>query len=209
MTSKTFNLSCDVAVRCMIGDITQCHGDIVVNAVNQWLIPGGGVDGAIRDAARGQYRNQVGKPIIGLKQPDDFERACDLIGYVPYGHVAKVPLFKQSTDLDFKDVYLFSAPPYEKSRVGQCSRLTREAYEQAFMIAEKDGRESIYFPAIGTGVYNVPVVKAAEWAVDAIEDFQESFKSIKLINFVLYDIASHYIYRGVLEDTLQSGGGNE
>jgi O-acetyl-ADP-ribose deacetylase (regulator of RNase III) len=208
MTSKTFNLSCGVAVRCSIGDITQCHGDVVVNAVNQWLVPGGGVDGAIRSAASDNYHTSIGKPIVGLKQTDTFHVACEKIGYVPYGRVVKVPV-PQGASLSFKDVYLFSAPPYEKSRVGQCSRLTREAYEQSFMIAENDGRESIFFPAIGTGVYNVPVVKAVEWAIDAIEDFQESFKSVKLINFVLFDIASLYIYRGVFEDTLQSGGGNE
>lgn len=190
------------------GDITMFAGDCVVNACNQWLVPGGGVDGALRDASKSVHIATSWRkgekweyPISQDNGQNTLEKQCNAIGYLPYGYVARLDV-PQDSNLAFKHMLMLSAPPFERSRPEQCARLTREAYLQAFSIAENVGAKNIYIPAVGTGVYNVPVVQAAQWAVDSLQAHE--WASIKHVHFVLYDLIAFHVYNSVFSLALES-----
>lgn len=132
-------------------DITKMRVDAIVNAANTDLRMGGGVCGAIFNAA-GQTK---------LKE------ACNKVSPIKTGGAAITPGFK----LPAKYVIHAAGPIYHQWNAEENEKLLRSAYTESLKLAAKNGCGSIAFPLISSGIYGYPKEEALQIAVAAIKDF--------------------------------------
>ncbi|MEM1936668.1 MAG: macro domain-containing protein [Candidatus Caldarchaeum sp.] len=151
-------------VVCIVGDITECDVDAVVNAANQFLKMGGGVAGAIL---------RKGGPSI--------QRECDLVGYCPVGGA----VITGAGGLKARHVIHAVGP---RMGEGEEDRKLRDAVLNSLMLADLYNLKSIAFPAISTGAFGYPVERAAKAIVEAVADYlAKENTSLERVLFVLYD----------------------
>ena len=157
-------------------DITTLDVDVIVNAANSRLIPGGGVDGAINKAAG---------PELG--------KAMMAIGRCPTGHAAITPGFK----LKARHVVHTVAPVFSQHNESDVWRLLGDCYRNSLKIAAEYGARSIAFPSLGTGVYGIPISRACVVAIAAAVS-DEAFEKIV---FCCFSAGDAEIYRAELSRT--------
>lgn len=133
-------------LRAILGDITALDMEAIVNAANTGLVPGSGVDGAIRRAAG-----------------PDLTRATSAIGACPTGEAVIMPGFA----LKAKWVIHTAAPIYRDHSEAEVVRLLTNCYRNALALADWKGIATIAFPALGTGIYGVPMALACPVAIAA------------------------------------------
>lgn len=127
----------------LTGDITRLDVDAIVNAANESLLGGGGVDGAIHRAAGPQLLAH-----------------CRGLGGCPTGEARITPGFR----LPARHVIHTVGPVWHGGRNGEPGQLAA-SYRHCFRLAREHGLRSIAFPAISCGVYGYPREAAAMIAV--------------------------------------------
>ncbi|NJL92812.1 MAG: O-acetyl-ADP-ribose deacetylase [Anaerolineae bacterium] len=160
------------------GDITQQTTDAIVNAANQHLAGGGGVDGAIHRAAG----------LIPL------QLACRRIGHCPPGQAVITPGFKLQARY-----IIHAVGPIYQSGSEEPPRLLASAHRSSLELAVAHELTSIAFPAISTGIYGYPMAEAATIALQAARDFALRDSRLALIRFVLFDAAALATFSRALE----------
>ena len=160
-------------------DITTLSCDVVVNAANTKLLPGGGVCGAIFKAA-------------GFLQ---LALACRKIGSCAVGSAVMTQGFK----LKAKAIIHTVGPVYGKDPANQ-DRLLGDCYRNSLRLAAENGFESIAFPLISSGIYGYPKDKALNIATNAIKGFLQKSETDMQVFLVVYDKASFEISRTLYED---------
>jgi O-acetyl-ADP-ribose deacetylase (regulator of RNase III) len=155
------------------GDITEEAVDAIVNAANQSLLGGGGVDGAIHRAAG----------------PELLE-ACRPLGGCPTGDAKATPGF----NLAAAHVIHAVGPRYRGGDKGEPEQLA-SAYRRALEIADEIGARSVAFPAISTGIYGYPLDEATEIAVRTVT---ETPTQVELVRFVCFDDRTCAAYERVI-----------
>jgi O-acetyl-ADP-ribose deacetylase (regulator of RNase III) len=150
------------------GDITHQEVDAIVNAANQWLAGGGGVDGAIHDA---------GGPAIMQELKRKYAAGCSTGDAVATG----------AGKLRAKYVMHAVGPVYYPNQQERCAQQLRQAYWNSFRLAAEQGCRSIALPSISTGVFHYPIADAARIALRTARDFLEAGSPIKLARWVLCD----------------------
>jgi O-acetyl-ADP-ribose deacetylase (regulator of RNase III) len=159
-------------LRAVQGDITRLSVDAIVNAANDALIPGGGVDGAI---------NRAAGPHLG--------EAMRAIGGCPTGEARITPAF----GLSAKYVIHAVGPIWRGGDRGE-AELLASAYRSALLLARDHGCRTVAFPAISTGVYGYPAAEATRVAVDTCRAFVTEPGSIDVVHFVCFSEAMLALY---------------
>ena len=155
------------------GDITTLRVDAVVNAANNRLAGGSGVDGAIHRAA-------------GAEQ---LQAACRSIGYCETGQAVVTPGFR----LPAKFI-IHTVGPVWQGGTRHEPELLRSCYSACLTLAVENGVRSIAFPAISCGVFGYPKVDAVAIAVDEVERCLEAFVVIDRVIFACFDQEMRDLY---------------
>ncbi len=160
------------------GDITKLEVDAIVNAANNSLRGGGGVDGAIHRAAGPQLLAE-----------------CKQVGGCLTGHAKKT----RGYNLPIKWV-IHTVGPVWRGGSNNEDDLLASCYRNSLALAAELGVETIAFPSISTGVYGFPVDRAAQIAVREIVDFLKSNLSIKQVLMVAFDAQTYQAYKEALSE---------
>ncbi|WP_297090414.1 O-acetyl-ADP-ribose deacetylase [uncultured Draconibacterium sp.] len=159
------------------GDITKLKVDAIVNAANQTLLGGGGVDGAIHRAAGPELLNEC-KTLNGCKTGQ-----------------AKIT---QGYKLPAKHVIHTVGPVYKGGRFQEAEKLTA-CYESCLQLAAQHKIKSIAFPNISTGIYGYPKNDAAKIATTVVKQFFAVPSSIEKLIFCVFDEENYTIYKELLK----------
>ena len=163
-----------VRVEVIQGDITQQKTDAIVNAANESLLGGGGVDGAIHRAA--------GPELLA---------ECRMLGGCLTGQ-AKIT---KGYRLPAKWV-IHTVGPIWRGGTQSEAELLAGSYRKCLELAAVTGIKTIAFPSISTGAYGFPVQRASEIALNEIQTFLSENHFIEKVTMVCFDTKTLQAYQG-------------
>lgn len=168
------------AITILRGDITQQHVDAIVNAANNSLLGGGGVDGAIHQAAG-----------PGLLEE------CRTLGGCATGS-AKIT---KGYNLAAGWIIHAVGPVWQGGRYGE-DRLLAGCYQNSFALCREHKIRSIAFPSISTGAYGYPVDRASRIALHEMNEALRSPSPPDSIVVVCFDNHTYQTYLKASEEIL-------
>jgi O-acetyl-ADP-ribose deacetylase len=163
-----------VRIEAVQGDITRQTTDAVVNAANEALAGGGGVDGAIHRAAGA----------------DDLQRACAELGGCVTGDAKATSGFA----LPARWIIHAVGPRWRGGTKGE-AELLASCYRRSLEVADELGAKSVAFPAISAGIYGYPARRAAEVAIETI---RSAATRVELVRLVAFDRQTLLLYEELL-----------
>jgi O-acetyl-ADP-ribose deacetylase len=171
-------LEADMAciVEAITGDITKLDIDVIVNAANEALRGGGGVDGAIHHAA--------GPELLA---------ECRAIGFCPTGEARITRGYR----LKARHVIHTVGPVWQAGEARE-DTLLASCYRASLALAVENGLRSIAFPAISTGIYGFPKPRAAAIAVAETRRFLGGDARLERVVFVGFDAETLSLYLSAL-----------
>lgn len=166
------DVSPDERIEVVEGDITRIRADAIVNAANEALLGGGGVDGAIH--------REAGPELL---------RECEALGGCETGQ-AKIT---RGYRLPARHVIHTVGPAWRGGGHGEAEVLA-SCYRSSLALAVQHGLRTVVFPAISCGIYAYPVEQAARIAVREVRDFLARDSSLDKVYLVCYGQEIHEAY---------------
>ena len=163
------------------GDITKLKIDAIVNAANNGLFGGGGVDGAIHRAGG-----------------EKIDEECKVIREKQGGCKTGEAVITTGGNLEANYV-IHTVGPVWNGEKNRPEEFLSNCYKNSLALAVENNIETIAFPCISTGVYGFPKDLAAETAVSTIIDFLKDNMIIKKIILVCFEEESFKIYKKLLD----------
>lgn len=163
-----------------LGDITKVEVDAIVNAANETLLGGGGVDGAIHEAA--------GPSLL---------EECKTLGGCRTGE-AKIT---KGYNLPAKNVIHTVGPIYDTDK--NVEKLLSNCYTNSLKLIVENNLNSIAFPGISTGVYGYPKEDAARIAIESVLSFIKNNKEDIKVIFVSFSQGDFNIYKKLFEESMK------
>lgn len=155
------------------GDITKLEVDAIVNAANESLLGGGGVDGAIHRAAGAQLLEE-----------------CRELGGCPTGEAR----LTNGYNLPARHVVHTVGPVWHGGDRNE-ENLLASCYRNSLLLATEHKLKSIAFPSISTGVYRFPIDKASRIALSVIMDFLSSEENSPRVVITCFSSEDLDVYR--------------
>jgi O-acetyl-ADP-ribose deacetylase len=158
-------------IKVVQGDITKLDVDAIVNAANEWMLGGGGVDGAIHRAA--------GPELLA---------ACREVPELRPG--VRCPTGEARITSGFRltaRYVIHTVGPIWRGGTHNEPQLLRQCYLNSLRIAVEAGLRTIAFPAISCGAYGYPLEAAANVAVDTISDFLTDNQSLDMVCLIAFE----------------------
>lgn len=154
-----------MGLRIVKGDIRESSCQAIVNAANTDLLMGGGVCGAIYNAA-------------GVDELKDF-----LAGKGPVATAE--PVLSPGFDLEADYIIHVAGPIYDPNKREESQRLLKAAYTNTLDLAKENGISSIAFPLISAGIYGYPKEEALDIARETIGEFLK--ENPMDVDLIIYD----------------------
>jgi O-acetyl-ADP-ribose deacetylase (regulator of RNase III) len=166
-------------IKTIKGDITKVTDvQAIVNAANNSLLGGGGVDGAIHRAA--------GPELLA---------ECRTLHGCETGEAKITKAYKLPCDY-----VIHTAGPIWNGGRNREEELLANCYFNSMNLAMDNGIRSIAFPSISTGVYSFPVELAAKIAVSTVNRFlQDNLDCFDLVEWVLFDAHTKEVYKAEVD----------
>lgn len=155
----------NIRIKIHTGDITELKVGAIVNAANESLLGGGGVDGAIHRAA--------GPSLL---------RECRKIGGCPTGQARITNAYNLPAGR-----VIHTVGPVWRGGVADEGNLLASCYRNSLDLASNEGITTIAFPSISTGVYGFPKAPAATIAVNTVYTYLEKTAKIDKVIFCCFD----------------------
>lgn len=175
-----------IKIEIVNGDITKIPVDAIVNAANESLLGGGGVNGAIHRAA--------GPQLLA---------ACRNLKGCETGHAKHTPAY----DLPAKWVIHTVGPRYSPTTADEDEDSLSSCYQESIKLANELGAKSMSFPAISTGVFGYPLLDATRVAFRTcvVHPFnRKSTVQLKIV-FVCFDKKTEAVYQREFENLTTKG----
>jgi O-acetyl-ADP-ribose deacetylase (regulator of RNase III) len=165
-------------IEIIMGDITKLMVDAIVNAANNSLLGGGGVDGAIHRAAG-----------------PDLLTECEALNGCETGK-AKITC---GYNLPAKWV-IHTVGPIWRGGKNKEDYLLACCYANSMKLAVENNIESLAFPSISTGAYGFPVKRASKIAINEIRKFVSGNEKLKKVVIVCFDAVTYSLYIEAAKD---------
>jgi O-acetyl-ADP-ribose deacetylase (regulator of RNase III) len=168
-------------IHCVKDDITTLAVDVIVNAANNGLMGGGGVDGAIHRAGGPQILEEC----MAIRKRQ---------GGCPTGEA----VITTAGNLKAKFV-IHTVGPFWTGNDENEEVLLAKAYRSSLGLAVGNMATTIAFPNISTGVYRFPKQRAAEIAIQQVREFLQTDQLIQKVIFCCYGEENFSIYQTLLK----------
>jgi O-acetyl-ADP-ribose deacetylase (regulator of RNase III) len=165
-------------LRAVYGDIVSLRVDAVVNAPNSTLLGGGGVDGAIHDAA--------GAELFA---------ACQSLGGCEIGDAKITAGYKMNARH-----IIHAVGPIWRGGAGGEPQLLASCYRRSLELAVEHNVGSIAFPSISTGAFGYPIESAAPVAIAGVQNFTRDPTSLREVLFCCFSSDDYSIYQRLLRE---------